>query len=151
MSFRLNRSGILSVTFGDGVTAYTRAIQVGQTYGGLLVGRPSSRLNLHHLRDLPVQVRRALGPWPVVVLPAEEERIAHQPAQNCAESDDEAWLPEFELWSWFEADVTKHPKMHGSCLSLVWHQAAPHLFIAPDVLRKMQAVRWLDVAKDFEF
>ena len=151
MSFRSNRSGILSVKFADGVTAYTRVIYVRQTYDGLLAGRPSPESNRRHIEELPVQVHRAFGLGPVVVIPAEEDLIVRQPAQNWSNTETEAWLPEFEMWSWFEADVTKHPKMHGSCLSLVWHQDAPHPFIARDVLDKMQVLRWLEVAEDFEY
>ena len=151
MSFRSNRSGILSVTFGDGVTAYTRVIQVQQTYGGLVLGRPSPESNQHHILELPAQVHRAFGLWPVVVIPAEEDLIVRQPEQNCSDTETEAWLPEFEMWSWFESDKTKNCAMHGSCLSLVWHQGTPYPFIQAEVLSKMQALRWLDLAADYGY
>jgi len=112
MSFRTDGSGILSVTFADGV------------------------------------VRRVLGFGPVVVLPVEEELI-ERPTAFGRRRRTEAWLPEFELCSWFQAHERKNPGQDGSCLSLVWHQSVPHPFIAADVLPKMQAIRWLDVAEDF--
>ncbi len=151
MSFRSNRSGILSVCFADGVTASARTLHVRQTYEGLVVGLPSPELNRRHIKSLRAQVRRVFGSWPVLVLSAEQEIIVRQSARDRLDVEIEAWLPKFELWSWFESDATRSAKMHGSCLSLVWHQAAPYPFIAPDVLPKMQAIRWFDVAEDFEF
>jgi hypothetical protein len=41
--------------------------------------------------------------------------------------------------------------MHGSCVSLVWHQHEVFPFMHASVLQAVAGLRWWDHAQDFEY
>jgi hypothetical protein len=129
-------SGLLKITFADGVCAQAQAIHIRHTYGGLVVGLPSTEIDRQILTEIPKSVRRVFGSWPVLILPRDERIIRH--------------LPKVEIWCWFESSPKNH-KSQCSCLSVVWHQGKPYPFIAPKVLKSLKAISWCKVAKDVNY
>ena len=142
-------SGILEVTFADGVRARARALHLRPTYECLAVGLPSTEVNRYIIKELPKEVRRVFGTWPVLILPATGP-ILHRSRRTSSTPLLESRLPALEFWCWLEAEP-RTPKSLSSFLSVVWHQEKAYPFIAPSVLDGLKSVCWFEKAEDCDY
>ena len=126
-----------------------KSIHQWMTYGGLLEGLPTDRMNKNILERLPDQIKQHCGDWPFYIL---------EPIQTPIEFDDNYIFGKpMKLPSVIcIIDLTFHkavrnPQMHGSSLIIAWFQNSYAFPIEDEIIEKFKKLAWSQYARDFEY
>jgi hypothetical protein len=126
------------------------------TYGGLLVGTPTSEINDRKLQSTIDRVSKeaaALGHAPFLVPPA-RRGFLREPGDMATiqrGSRIPEWMPAVTCIGRFDSLPAKDRRMHGSQLVIVWLQDDYALPISQSALQAIRGIDWTSHAVDFEY
>jgi hypothetical protein len=127
------------------------------TYGGLLEGTPTSRLNDEILRGLTDRVRKdplMPGHVPFLIPPARRDFL-REPGDMARIQRDKwipEWMPVITCIGMFESALpARNQEMHASCLTIIWLQDDYAMPISDAALESIKSIDWTSYAFDFEY
>jgi hypothetical protein len=145
-----------AIALNTGRSITLKSLIQRMTYGGMLEGAPTAKLNdafiqrtLYALRKDPATGGRA----PLVIPPARRDYL-RAPGDMAAAFQDQMveWMPVVTCIGVFEsAPTAKNRNKHASTLTIVWLQDDYALPISPACMNAIKEIDWDSHAFDFDF
>jgi len=123
-------------------------VYIGSTYEGLLEGSPNDSVNASILAEIPKQMRRIFGDYPLSILDPRISRSEHELPFSPGKRRVVASMPRFTVAARF---ISATPVKDGdaSMLTIVWFQDAAFPFLDTHVRPLFEQLDWDSVASDF--
>lgn len=145
-----------SISLPGGRRITLKSLAQEMTYGGLLVGTPTSEINDRKVQSIIDRVSKdaaALRRAPFLVPPARRDFV-REPG-DMATIQRGSWIPEWmpavTCIGRFESLPAKDRDMHCSQLVIVWLQDDYALPISESALQAIRGIDWTSHAVDFEY
>jgi hypothetical protein len=145
-----------ALALNTGRSIVLKSLTQRMTYGGLMEGSPTAKLNDAFIQRTLYAVKKdpaTGGRAPFVIQPARRDYL-RAPGDMAAAFQDEMvpeWMPMITCIGVFEsAPTAKNRQKQGSTLTIVWFQDEYALPIAPACLNAIKAIDWDAHGFDFE-
>jgi hypothetical protein len=143
-----------SLTGGRRITLKSLAQEM--TYGGLLMGTPTSEINDRKVRSIIDRVSKdaaAFGRAPFLVPPARRDFLRERGDMTTIQRDGwtPEWMPAITCIGRFESLPAKDRDMHASALAIIWLQDDYAMPISNAALESIKSIEWASYAFDFEY
>jgi hypothetical protein len=138
-----------SLTIENGKKAYLDSLHQWRTYGGLLEGIPTDKMNANILERVLVEAKHHTYTSAIFVIKPEQVPIPYDgkypfgnpmqmPATTC-------------VASLTCLDTARNHSMDGSALTIVWYQENFAFPIEEAILESIKQITWSQLAEDFEY
>ena len=119
-----------------------------RTYVGLLIGVPNEEMNQRRLENAKKQAGKKLfGKWPVHLITPKVSIKSR--VRGSGRVKTYPMLPANACAATFDSDSVKKAGHDGSMLKIVWFQDDWAFPVAPEIFKKIRALPWSDLAKDY--
>lgn len=159
----VSHRGHYSISLRCGRKITMKSLMQEMTYGDLIEGVPTSKMNDNKLKWIDERMRRDgwfAGQVPFLIPPVRRDflREPGDMASNQHGGRVPEWMPAITCIGRFASHPTKNPNMNGSSLFIkssslliIWFQEDYAMPISEIALQAIIAIDWNSHAKDFEY
>ncbi|MFO1483676.1 MAG: hypothetical protein U1F71_10000 [Verrucomicrobiaceae bacterium] len=141
-----------SIELNAGVSITLKSLTQKLTYGGLLDGIPTAKINRDLIHNI-IECLEASGSKPLLIQPGSKNFLRQPGDMDSIRFGRPAadWLPMITCIGEFHSSLpVRSPNMDASCLTVVWFQDEFAMPVSETVLESIKCIDWSVQASDYE-